>query len=100
VESGFTVQISLAILFGILFSFIVEKVVQTVVEREVVVQKETVVEVVPAPVVVVPQATPYYDVFFEDYGVNPVIDTEDDHLSTFAIIVASFSPVNLFLLCT
>ena len=27
------------------------------------------------------------DVFFEDYGVNPSIDTEDDHLSTFALDV-------------
>ena len=25
--------------------------------------------------------------FFEDYGVNPIIDTEDDHLSTFALDV-------------
>lgn len=28
-----------------------------------------------------------YDMFFEDYGVNPSIDTEDDHLSTFALDV-------------
>ena len=28
-----------------------------------------------------------YDTFFEDYGVNPSIDTEDDHLSTFALDV-------------
>jgi Ca-activated chloride channel family protein len=28
-----------------------------------------------------------YDMFFEDYGVNPIIDTEDDHLSTFALDV-------------
>jgi Ca-activated chloride channel family protein len=27
---------------------------------------------------------PYPDMFFEDYGVNPFIDTEDDNLSTFA----------------
>jgi Ca-activated chloride channel family protein len=27
------------------------------------------------------------DMFFEDYGTNPFIDTEDDHLSTFAIDV-------------
>ncbi|MGD8404446.1 MAG: von Willebrand factor type A domain-containing protein [Anaerolineales bacterium] len=27
------------------------------------------------------------DMFFEDYGVNPIIDTEDDHLSTFALDV-------------
>ncbi len=28
-----------------------------------------------------------YDMFFQDYGVNPSIDTEDDHLSTFAMDV-------------
>jgi Ca-activated chloride channel homolog len=28
-----------------------------------------------------------YDTFFQDYGVNPRIDTEDDHLSTFALDV-------------
>jgi Ca-activated chloride channel family protein len=28
-----------------------------------------------------------YDTFFEDYGVNPSIDTEDDRLSTFALDV-------------
>jgi Ca-activated chloride channel homolog len=28
-----------------------------------------------------------YDMFFEDYGVNPTIDTEDDNLSTFALDV-------------
>ena len=28
-----------------------------------------------------------YDMFFEDYGVNPSIDTEDDHLSTFSLDV-------------
>lgn len=28
-----------------------------------------------------------YDMFFEDYGVNPSIDTEDDQLSTFALDV-------------
>jgi Ca-activated chloride channel family protein len=30
---------------------------------------------------------PYDDVFFQNYGVNPFIDTEDDHLSTFALDV-------------
>ena len=30
---------------------------------------------------------PYYDVFFENYGVNPFIDTEDENLSTFALDV-------------
>src|ERR1041385_1737284 len=28
-----------------------------------------------------------YDMFFQNYGVNPSIDTEDDHLSTFALEV-------------
>jgi Ca-activated chloride channel homolog len=28
-----------------------------------------------------------YDTFFQDYGVNPRIDTEDDHFSTFALDV-------------
>ena len=31
-----------------------------------------------------PNAEPYDGVFFQNYGVNPFIDTEDDHLSTFA----------------
>jgi Ca-activated chloride channel family protein len=34
-----------------------------------------------------PNDQPYGDVFFEDYGVNPFIDTEDDHFSTFAVDV-------------
>ncbi len=28
-----------------------------------------------------------YDMFFQDYGVNPSVDTEDDHLSTFGLDV-------------
>ena len=32
-----------------------------------------------------------YDMFFKDYGVNPSIDTEDDHLSTFALDVDTSS---------
>lgn len=35
-------------------------------------------------------ATPV-DMFFEDYGVNPFLDTEDDHLSTFAMDVDTAS---------
>ncbi len=31
-----------------------------------------------------PNAEPYDAMFFKNYGVNPFIDTEDDHLSTFA----------------
>jgi len=34
-----------------------------------------------------PSKSQPYDTFFEDYGVNPSIDTEDDHLSTFALDV-------------
>ncbi|MEA3339370.1 MAG: von Willebrand factor type A domain-containing protein, partial [Chloroflexota bacterium] len=34
-----------------------------------------------------PNDEPYADMFFEDYGVNPFIDTEDDHFSTFAVDV-------------
>lgn len=34
-----------------------------------------------------PNDQAYADMFFEDYGVNPFIDTEDDNLSTFAIDV-------------
>ena len=34
-----------------------------------------------------PNDEPYPDTFFENYGVNPFIDTEDDHLSTFALDV-------------
>ena len=38
-----------------------------------------------------PNAEPYDAVFFENYGVNPFVDTEDDHLSTFAVDVDSAS---------
>lgn len=38
----------------------------------------------------VPSGTPDA-MFFEDYGVNPFLDTEDDHLSTFAMDVDSAS---------
>ncbi len=34
-----------------------------------------------------PSSREPYDMFFEDYGVNPSIDTEDDNLSTFALDV-------------
>lgn len=46
-----------------------------------------------------PNDKPYGDVFFEDYGTNPFIDTEDDRLSTFALDVdtASYSVVRRFL---
>ena len=40
-----------------------------------------------------PNGAPYDDVFFRNYGTNPFIDTEDDHLSTFGMDVdtASYS---------
>jgi hypothetical protein len=50
-----------------------------------------------------PNDQPYGDVFFENYGVNPRIDTEDDHLSTFAVDVdtASYTAaVNRVILCS
>ena len=34
-----------------------------------------------------PSSRQPYDMFFEDYGVNPSVDTEDDNLSTFALDV-------------
>ena len=36
-----------------------------------------------------PNDEPYADVFFEEYGVNPFIDTEDDHFSTFAVMASN-----------
>jgi Ca-activated chloride channel homolog len=38
-----------------------------------------------------PTTLPPSDMFFEDYGVNPFLDTEDDHLSTFAMDVDTAS---------
>jgi len=35
--------------------------------------------------------SPPPDMFFEDYGVNPFLDTQDDHLSTFAMDVDTAS---------
>jgi Ca-activated chloride channel family protein len=52
-----------------------------------VVQKEAEYAVAAEPTLAPPNDEPYKDVFFEDYGVNPFIDTEDDYLSTFAIDV-------------
>ncbi len=39
------------------------------------------------PTLVVPNGQPYWDNYFKNYGVNPFIDTEDDHFSTFALDV-------------
>ena len=41
----------------------------------------------PLPTLAPPNGQPYQDNFFENYGVNPFVDTEDDHLSTFALDV-------------
>jgi Ca-activated chloride channel family protein len=41
----------------------------------------------PHPTLAPPNGQPYQDNFFENYGVNPFVDTEDDHLSTFALDV-------------
>ena len=41
----------------------------------------------PSPTMAAPNGEPYIDNYFENYGVNPSIDTEDDHLSTFALDV-------------
>ena len=38
-----------------------------------------------------PQTQTPQDMFFEDYGVNPFLDTADDHLSTFAMDVDTAS---------
>ena len=46
-----------------------------------------------------PNDEPYDATFFENYGTNPFIDTEDDHLSTFAMDVdtASYTVIRRFL---
>jgi Ca-activated chloride channel family protein len=77
------------------------------VEVEVAAEAETIVEVESIVVTVTPGSDagpgpstggtdepndqPYGDVFFEEYGVNPFIDTEDDHFSTFAVDVDTAS---------
>ena len=43
----------------------------------------------PAPTLAPPNDEALDDMFFEDYGVNPFVDTEDDRLSTFALDVDS-----------
>ena len=46
-----------------------------------------------------PNGAAYNDVFFENYGTNPFIDTEDDHFSTFGMDVdtASYSVTRHYL---
>jgi Ca-activated chloride channel family protein len=66
---------------------------EVVAERSVepVIAEEAVSMAEPAPApgapLTPPNDQPYADMFFEDFGVNPFIDTEDDHLSTFALDV-------------
>jgi Ca-activated chloride channel family protein len=68
-----------------------------VVEKEVVKVVEAMPTATGVPVVPVyggetlPNDEPYDSMFFEHYGVNPFIDTEDDHLSTFAMDVDTAS---------
>jgi Ca-activated chloride channel family protein len=65
-------------------------------EEPVIVQATMVIEgevmrealgVAPAVEMAPPNDEAYDAMFFENYGVNPFIDTEDDHLSTFALDV-------------
>ena len=46
-----------------------------------------------------PNGAAFDDVFFKNYGVNPFIDTEDDHFSTFGMDVdtASYSVTRRYL---
>jgi Ca-activated chloride channel family protein len=75
------------------------KVIATqVVEKEV--ARQVAEEPKPAQPTAVPQTIPTpVDNYFEDYGVNPFIDTDRDHLSTFAIDVdtASYSTMRNYM---
>jgi len=76
----------------------VELVVTQVVEKEV--ARQVAEEPKPAQPTAVPQTIPTpVDNYFEDYGVNPFINTSRDHLSTFAIDVdtASYSIMRNYL---
>jgi len=65
-----------------------EIVVETLVEAVVVEQVVGAAEpVAPALDIAPPSGQDPDAMFFDDYGVNPFIDTEDDHLSTFALDV-------------
>lgn len=75
----------------------VQKEVEKFVEREVFAARPTQVPLAAVPVVPIyggetlPNDEPYDAMFFKHYGVNPFIDTEDDHLSTFAMDVDTAS---------
>ena len=80
--------------YKVVVTQVVEKVVTQLVEKE----------VAEAPVAAQPTAAPQtiptpIDNYFQDYGVNPFIDTDRDHLSTFAIDVdtASYSIMRNYL---
>jgi len=76
----------------------VKVVVTQVVEKEA--GRKLAEEPKPAQPTAVPQTIPTpVDNYFEDYGVNPFISTERDHLSTFAIDVdtASYSVMRNYL---
>lgn len=45
----------------------------------------------PAPYLNPPNGQKYWDMYHHDYGTNPFIDTEDDHLSTFGMDVSTGS---------
>jgi Ca-activated chloride channel family protein len=70
-----------------------------VVEREVLVEPAAELAAAPAEAPYPPSTggtanvndEPYDAVFYQNYGVNPFIDTEDDHLSTFAMDVDNAS---------
>jgi len=64
---------------------VVEKVVTQVVERALEPTQAAAAEGAPSqPATAVPRPT---DMFFNEYGVNPFVETSDDHLSTFALDV-------------
>ena len=63
---------------------VVEKEIEKIVERPAATSAPQVAEGAPTP-------QPPRDMTFKDYGVNPFIDTEDDHLSTFGLDVDTAS---------
>ena len=111
-QSRFTLILALAALITVLTACTREVVKEVQVEAEAQVVKEVPVEVMTVVAergrsegfnVIGGTATvndePYDLTFFQHYGVNPFIDTEDDHLSTFAMDVdtASYTVTRRFL---